>query len=102
MHILQQTLISTCKVLVNLNFNQGNSGNGIVIYDNVLPTAWEEPHGAGVSGGVKTVAGIGTSDNIAYRFPKFLGTEIQVAYAFDPGSTDTADKSTGQRLELTI
>ena len=79
--------------LGKLNFNQGNSGNGIVIYDNVLPTAWEEPHGAGVSGGVKTVAGIGTSDNIAYRFPKFLGTEIQVAYAFDPGTTDTADKS---------
>jgi len=77
----------------SLNFNQGNSGNGIVIYDNVLPTAWEEAHGAGLSGGVKTVAGIGTSDNIAYRFPKFLGTEIQVAYAHDQGTTDTADKS---------
>ena len=37
---------------------------------------------------------VGASDNIAYRFPKFLGTEIQVAYAFDPGTTDTADKST--------
>jgi len=79
--------------LGKLNFNQGNSGNGIVIYDNVMPTAWEEPHGAGLSGGVKTVAGVGTSDNIAYRLPKILGTEIQIAYAFDPGSTDTADKS---------
>ena len=26
--------------LGSLNFNQGNSGNGIVVYDNVLPTAW--------------------------------------------------------------
>jgi len=81
--------------LGKFNINQGNSGNGIVIYDNVLPTAWEEAHGAGLSGGVKTVAGVGTSDNIAYRLPKFLGTEIQVAYSFDVGSTDTADKATG-------
>jgi len=80
--------------LGSFNVNQGNSGNGIVIYDNVLPTAWEEAHGAGLSGGVKTVVGVGTSDNIAYRLPKFLGTEIQVAYAFDQGTTDTADKST--------
>jgi len=79
--------------LGSVNINQGNSGNGIVIYDNVLPTAWEEAHGAGLSGGVKTVAGVGTSDNIAYRFPKFMGTEVQLAYAFDAGTTDTADKS---------
>jgi len=81
--------------LGSLNINQGNSGNGIVVYDNVLPTAWEEAHGAGLSGGVKTVVGVGTSDNIAYRLPKFLGTEIQVAYSFDVGSTDTADKAVG-------
>jgi len=80
--------------LGSFNINQGNSGNGIVIYDNVLPTAWEEAHGAGLSGGVKTVVGVGTSDNIAYRLPKIVGTEIQVAYAFDVGTTDTADKST--------
>jgi len=80
--------------LGSFNINQGNSGNGIVVYDNVLPTAWEEAHGAGLSGGVKTVAGIGTSNNIAYRLPKVLGTEIQVAYAFDVGTTDTADKAT--------
>ena len=55
--------------LGSINFNQGNSGNGIAAYDNVLPTAWEEAHGAGLSGGVKTVLGVGASDNIAYRFP---------------------------------
>jgi len=80
--------------LGSFNINQGNSGNGIAVYDNVLPTAWEEAHGAGLSGGVKTVLGIGASNNIAYRLPKVLGTEIQVAYAFDVGSTDTADKAT--------
>jgi len=79
--------------LGSINFNQGNSGNGIVVYDNVLPTAWEEPHGAGVSGGVKTVAGVGTSNNVAYKTPKILGTEISLTYAHAVGKTDTADKS---------
>jgi len=87
--------------LGSFNINQGNSGNGIAVYDNVLPTAWEEAHGAGLSGGVKTVAGVGTSDNIAYRLPKVLGTELQVAYAFDVGTTDTADKSTSNANNAT-
>jgi len=82
--------------LGSLNFNGGNSGNGIAAYDNVMPTAWEEPHGAGLSGGVKTVLGVGSSDNVQYSLPKFLGTEIKVAYAFDQGTSDTADKATKQ------
>jgi len=81
--------------LGSLNINQGNSGNGICAYDNVLPTAWEESHGAGLSGGVKTVCGVGSSDNIQYSLPKVLGTEVKLAYSFDVGSTDTADKATG-------
>jgi len=81
--------------LGTLEFDQGNSGNGIAAYDNVLPTAWEEAHGAGVSGGVKTVLGVGSSDNIQYTLPKVLGTEIALTYAFDVGSSDTADKANG-------
>ena len=87
--------------LGSLNFNGGNSGNGIAAYDNVMPTAWEEAHGAGLSGGVKTVLGVGSSDNIQYSLPKFLGTEIKVAYTFDQGTSDTADKSTKQSNTLT-
>ena len=79
--------------LGSVNFNQGNSGNGIVVYDNVLPTAWEEAHGAGLSGGVKTVVGVGTSNNIAYKSPKILGTEISLTYSPAVGTTDTAVKS---------
>ena len=82
--------------LGSINFNQGNSGNGIAAYDNVLPTAWEEAHGAGLSGGVKTVLGVGSSNNIQWALPKVLGTEIAVTYAHDQGAADTADKSTGQ------
>ena len=82
--------------LGSININQGNSGNGIAAYDNVLPTAWEEAHGAGLSGGVKTVLGVGSSDNIQYTLPTVLGTTIKLAYAHDQGTSDTADKSTKQ------
>ena len=32
--------------LGKLNFNQGNSGNGVAAYDDKMPTAWEETWGA--------------------------------------------------------
>ncbi len=80
--------------LGTLEFDQGNSGNGIAAYDNVLPTAWEEAHGAGVSGGVKTVLGSGASDNIQYTTPTILGTTIALTMAPEYGTSDTADKAT--------
>ena len=93
-----------------LEFDQGNSGNGIAAYDNVLPTAWEEAHGAGLSGGVKTVLGVGSSSNIQYSAPKILGTEIAVTYAHEVGTSDNADKaasgashtSTGVGYDVTV
>ena len=80
--------------LGTLEFDQGNSGNGIAAYDNVLPTAWEEAHGAGLSGGVKTVLGSGASDNIQYTTPTILGTTIALTMAPEYGTSDTADKAT--------
>jgi hypothetical protein len=79
--------------LGTFEFDGGNSGNGIAAYDNVLPTAWEEAHGAGVSGGVKTVLGVGSSNNIQYSSPKFAGTEFAITYAHAVGKSDTADKA---------
>jgi outer membrane protein OmpU len=79
--------------LGTIEFDGGNSGNGIAAYDNVLPTAWEEAHGAGVSGGVKTVLGVGASNNVQWASPKILGTEIALTYAHAVGKADTADKS---------
>jgi len=78
--------------LGTIEFDQGNSGNGIAAYDNVLPTAWEEAHGAGLSGGVKTVLGVGASNNIQYTSPTVLGTTIALTHTYDYGSSDTADK----------
>jgi len=79
--------------LGSINFDQGDSGNGIAAYDNVMPTAWEEPYGAGLSGHVKTVLGSGASNNIMYTTPTVLGTTIALTYAHDYGTTDTADKT---------
>jgi hypothetical protein len=96
--------------LGTIEFDGGNSGNGIAAYDNVLPTAWEEAHGAGLSGGVKTVLGVGASNNIQYVTPTVLGTTIAVTYAHEAGVSDTADKavsgasntSTGKGYDATI
>ena len=96
--------------LGTLEFDQGNSGNGIAAYDNVLPTAWEEAHGAGLSGGVKTVMGIGNSSNVQWTLPTVLGATVNLAYAHEVGTTDNADKtasgpsntSTGKGYDATI
>ena len=81
--------------LGSINFDQGDSGNGIAAYDNVMPTAWEEPYGAGLSGTVKTVVGSGASNNVMYTTPTVMGTTIALTYAHDYGTTDTADKTAG-------
>jgi len=81
--------------LGKLNFNSGDSGNGIQAYDDKMPTAWEEPWGAGLSTGVSLVSGVGPSSNVQYTTPTILGTTIAVAYAHTIGNTDNADKAGG-------
>jgi len=82
----------TMGSLGKLNFNQGDSGNGIKAYDDKMPTAWEEPWGGGLSAGTKQVCGICTSDNIQYTTPTILGITIAAAWAPTVGSSDTGDK----------
>ena len=89
------TIDLTMGGMGTIEFDQGNSGNGIAAYDNVLPTAWEEAHGAGLSGGVKTVLGVGSSNNVQYTLPTVLGTTVALTYAHEVGTTDTADKAAG-------
>jgi len=80
--------------LGSLNFNSGDSGNGIQAYDDKMPTAWEEPWGAGLGTGMRgLVSGVGPSMNVQYTFPTIVGTTLKVAYAPIMGASDTADKS---------
>ena len=83
--------------LGSIDIDQGDSSNGIAAYDDKMPTAWEEAWGNGLSTGVKTVVGVGSSMNIQYTTPKVFGLTIALAYAPEIGATDTADKaSSGQ------
>jgi len=79
--------------LGKLNFNSGDSGNGLQAIDDKMPTAWEEPWGAGMSTGVRLVNGVGANLNIQYTTPTIFGTTLVVAMAPDMGVTDTADKT---------
>jgi len=82
--------------LGKLNFNQGDSGNGIQAYDDKMPTAWEEAHGAGLSTGVRgLVKGVGTSSNVQWSSPTFAGASVALAYAPRMGDVDNADKTGG-------
>jgi hypothetical protein len=82
--------------LGSLNFNSGDSGNGIQAYDDKMPTAWEEPWGAGLATGMRgLVSGVGPNMNVQYTFPTVVGTTLKVAYAPVMGTTDTADKTGG-------
>jgi len=79
--------------LGKLNFNQGNSGNGIAAFDDKMPTAWEETWGAGLSTYVRLPLGSGASTNVMYTTPTLAGTTLTFTLAPDYGSSDTADKT---------
>jgi len=80
--------------LGKLNFNQGNSGNGIAAFDDKMPTAWEESWGAGLSTGIRLALGSGASQNIMYTTPTVMGTTMTFTYAPAYGASDTSDKTT--------
>jgi outer membrane protein OmpU len=80
--------------LGTINFNQGDSGNGIAAYDDKMPSAWEEAWGAGLTTGVRLALGGAASMNVTYTTPTILGTTISLLYAPQYGVADTGDKAT--------
>jgi len=81
--------------LGSLNFNQGDSGNGIDAFDDKMPTAWEETWGAGVGTGIQLVSGVGPKTNIQYKTPTVGGITVTLATAPDMGAGNIADGSVG-------
>ena len=81
--------------LGKLNFNQGNSGNGIAAFDDKMPTAWEESWGAGQSTGIRLALGSGASSNVMYTTPTVLGTTMTFTIAPEYGASDQSDKAGG-------
>jgi len=78
--------------LGKLNFNSGDSGNGIDAFDDKMPTAWEEPWGMGLGTGIKLVSGVGPQSNVQYTTPTVGGITLVLATAPDMGGADVADK----------
>jgi len=91
-----------------LNFNQGDSGNGIDSLDDKMPTAWEEPWGNALGTGVQLVRGVGPESNVQYKTPTILGSYITVASAPEMGAGNVNDNSssgqtgTGSGYDATI
>ena len=78
--------------LGKLNFNQGDSGNGIDAMDDKMPTAWEEPWGMGLGTGIQLVSGVGPQVNVQYTTPTFAGITVVGAVAPQMGAADANDK----------
>jgi len=74
--------------------NQGDSTTGIAAVDDMMPTAWEESWGTGLSTGIRLPLGSGGSQSIMYASPTILGTSFTLTMAPQYGVTDTADKTT--------
>jgi len=105
--MLNQDAYSSTAVNLNmgsfgsLNFNQGDSGNGIDAFDDKMPTAWEEPWGAGLGTGVQLVSGVGTANNVQYKTPTIFGITMTAAVAPDKSAADVGDKGTGSTTDNT-
>ena len=87
--------------LGKLDFNQGNSANGIQAFDDKMPTAWEEPWGAGLGTGVQLVSGIGAQGNMQYTTPTVLGITLTAAVSPDMGAANPADKANAVTYDAT-
>jgi len=84
----------TMGSLGSINFDQGDSGNGIAAYDDKMPTAWEETWGNGLGTGVALVVGGAGSPNMQYTSPTLGGITLVMAVTPDIGAADAGDKAT--------
>jgi hypothetical protein len=77
----------------DIKIDQGTSGTGIDRYDDIVPTAWEEADGAGLSAGITKVAGGSAGSTIEFT-PEATpdGLAINVAWTPDADGSNAADK----------
>jgi len=75
------SIVMTTPSFGEITISQANGGTGIDAVDDVMPTAWEETDGTGLTIGQDKISGVGASMNVQYKTPVFWGTSIAVAYA---------------------
>ena len=73
------------------------AGTGIDRIDDMMPTAWEETDGTGLSTGAKTVSGAGGHSDIEWAVGMGLpdGMNVYASFAPRPDGSKNANKKTG-------
>jgi len=72
-----------------------DGGSGIDAKDDVMPTAWEEVDGTGMTVGQDKISGVGASMNIGWTSPKVIGSKLSLAYAPQNAGGAVNDKASG-------
>ena len=85
----------TSDSLGTLKLSMAEGGGGIGGYDDKMPTAWEESWDTGNGAGIDHAKGVGSSTNISWVSPTFMGTTFQVAYAPMNDGKQPNDKAGG-------
>jgi len=75
--------------------SRAQGGGGIGSHDDKMPTAWEETTGTGMGTGIDYTKGVGSSTNVQWTSPNFMGIELQLAYAPRNDGKSSADKGVG-------
>ena len=71
----------TTNMLGTWRVGMADGASGIDSKDDVMPTAWEEVDGTGMTVGQDKISGVGASMNINWKSPTLIGTNLSLAYA---------------------
>jgi outer membrane protein OmpU len=91
-------IVLTVPGLGKIGIDQGAGGQGIDAIDDMMPTAWEETNGTGLTTSLRTVSGVGGSSNIQWTADEAMtpdGLSLAVAYTPRAGKGQTNDKAQG-------
>ena len=100
--------------LGTFTIDQGAGGSGIDRYDDMMPTAWEETNGAGLTTGLQTVGGVSGAPNIDWNVGSdMLPDGLSVALAWSPkwgtglgandkGADGTGGEGSGQGWDIAV
>jgi len=87
----------TTPSMGTFTYDEGG-GTGADRYDDMMPTAWEETDGAGVTAGLVTVSGAGGGTDIEWAAPADMlgdGTTLHISYSPKADGTKASDKAVG-------
>ena len=87
------SIVLTTPSLGEFSLGHANGANGIDAFDDVMPTAWEETDGTGLTVGHDKISGVGASTNVQWKSPVMGASYIAVAYAPKNDGAQATDKA---------